>query len=257
MKKKKVIGIEINEVIREHLNSFENMYTKEYGKDAKINRPFTNYDYLQNFTFTEKTVDVKYLKSPEITNNVPDELYHTKDENGNIKADKLIFDTVKEKLTKKNQLDKFMYEDYIFELFASPAKTYVNINLDIAKFYNEYSNEYDIKLISVEDRRSVPLTLHFLSRAAVSLPKYQFYQSASDVWSDCDVVIATNPDILNKKPFNKISIKVNRDFNETNPSNNSIDKFDDIFNLKRENFKINNFSIKNLKNYVQQLFNKK
>jgi hypothetical protein len=227
--KKKIIAIDINEVIRSHWSSVEQHYLKymELMKDEpQIVHPFNSYEYLNHFKFKEKIVDVKYLK--EVLAKIPTELYHEKNSDGTYKSDVHLFDSVKETLTPQNQLENFLYNEYLWEVFGNCGKVYSNVAQDVNDLYKKYMDDYQFKIVSLEEYRSIPPTLFFLSKVAIQIPDYSFYGDPARLWKECDICITTNPKLLDSKPSGKISIKINREFNS---NTNAVHAYDNISDL--------------------------
>lgn len=218
--KKKIIAIDINEVIRAHWISVEQYYNRFTANAGEVITPYNTYEYLNHFKFKEKLVDVKYLK--ENPKEVPAEWYHTKNENGEVKADIHIFDKKQELLTPQAQLNKFLYEDYLLEVFGWCGKVYSSVPTDIEEIYRKNQENYIVKIVSLEEHNSIPATLFFLSKIGMHMSDYSFYGDPNRLWRECDICIAANPKILNSKPSNKFSIKVSREFNESCNADKSI-----------------------------------
>jgi len=249
--RKKIIAIDIDEIIRAKWNSIEQHYPKYcelMGDQPEIIRPFDTYEYLNHFKFKEKIVDEKILK--DVLKNLPKELYHTKDENGNYLSDKELFDNIKLTLSPENQLYKFLYDEYLWEIFGNSGKIYSNVAQDINEFYNINKNKFKIKIVSLEEYRSIPPTLFFLSKEAIKIADYSFYGDPKRLWKECDILITANPKLLNNKPFNKFSIKINREFNKISNSDIDILNFNDIFNI--DLLKIGKFNFKNLFKFLKK-----
>lgn len=216
----KTIGIDINEVLRSHWLAFEQQYVnymKREGEEPEIVRPFNSYEYLNHFKFPEKLVKVKYLKD-KISEDISAKDYIL-DENGISAADPLLFDVKEELLSPKERLDQFLYEEYFFELFGSCGRVYQNVGNDLRNFYNKNKEDFNIIITSLEERRSVPTTLFFLSKLRVDFASYYFSNKPEAIWEKVDILITANPSLLNTKPkpswfyYNKEIIKVVREFN--------------------------------------------
>ncbi len=214
--RKKTIGIDINEVLRAHFAAVEQQYInykKKDGDDPQIIKPFNTYDYDKHFIFKDKLVDIKYLK-PEISDDIPASDYVVDKVTGESPADPLLFDKHKELLTAKDQLHRFLYEDYSLEVFGHAGKVYGNVINDLKNFKVENEDKYNIIIVSLEEKLSVPPTLYFLSKVGVDLAEYYFSSIPDKIWDKIDICVTANPRLLNTKPRGKQVIKVVREFNE-------------------------------------------
>lgn len=265
MKKKKVIGIDLNEVVRAHWYNFEEFYKKymkEHDEEAVITKPFDSYDYLKHFSFPEKKETVKYLKK-----DIPDipAVDYIVDKDGVSKADPLLFDSVEEILTPQKRLEKFLFEDYLWELFGNCGKIYDGVIRDIHKLYDKHRNDFDFVIVSIEQHRSIMPTLFFISKVGFQLPHYFFGGKPETIWNKVDILITANPALLKTKPRGKHVIQVVREFNKDVPIRPGTMYIRNISDFHEEDkyghrdlkkfLKPNNLIYK-IKNYVINLLNK-
>ncbi len=93
-----------------------------------------------------------------------------------------------------------------------------------ANTFNTFS-EIQKTVLSKRDRLSVigmgvakikPASLFFYSKYGMEVDNIQFYnkKTIKKIWSKFDVIVTANPDLLDIKPKNKISIKINTDYNQ-------------------------------------------
>jgi hypothetical protein len=264
MKKKKVIGIDLNEVVRSHwyaVEEFYQKYMKDEGSDGFILKPFTSYEYLNHFSFPEKMVEVKYLKK-DIPEDIAPEHYIV-DKHGKSKADPLLFDVVKEKRTSQDRLEKFLYEDYLFECFGSCGKVYESVVTDIHKLYGRYKDDFEFMVVSLESHRSIIPTMFFCSKIGLQIPQFFFAGKPETIWSKVDVLITANPKLMTSVPKGKHVVHVIREFNKTIPVRPDIMWIDNISDFhaedKYEHRDLNKFKhkitlIDKLKNYANSVF---
>jgi hypothetical protein len=263
MKKKKVIGIDLNEIVRAHWYAVEEYYLKEMkeiGETGVVSKPFNSYEYLNHFAFPEKEIEVRYLKK-DIPEDIAVADYKT-DKRGKSKADPLLFDIVKEKRSSQQRLEEFLYEDYLFELFGSCGKVYEGVIGDIHKLYEKYRHDFDFMIVSLEQHRSIIPTLFFISKCGFQLPHYFFGGRPETIWNKVDILITANPKMIAAKPFNKDVIVVLREFNQDLilPSDTMVIKLINDFHIDNKLdlmiFLNKNNLITKIKNYVINLLNK-
>ena len=75
---------------------------------------------------------------------------------------------------------------------------------------------------------SIGNTYFFISKLGTKIREVFLPIDSLDIWNKCDVLITANPKLLNNKPNNKISIKINTEYNkdcESNYSFNSLESF--------------------------------
>ena len=66
---------------------------------------------------------------------------------------------------------------------------------------------------------SIGNTLFFLSKIGTKIREYYFPTDSLSIWEKCDVLITANPELLNAKPNNKISVKIKMEYNNENEAN--------------------------------------
>jgi hypothetical protein len=130
----------------------------------------------------------------------------------------------------------FLYLDFPMNIFGhSPSIS--------ANTFNTFS-EIQKTVLSKRDKLSVigmgvakikPASLFFYSKYGMEVDNIQFYnkKTIKKIWSKFDVIVTANPDLLEIKPKNKISIKVNTEYNtncESDYSIDSIEGFTSVYN---------------------------
>lgn len=191
------VGIDINEILRAKWLQFDRFYVQEYGEDSvPTDQPYV-YDFFKEYKW-EDTVEVeKELKEPEdMPENINPLEYQVK-ENGEADADIFIFKkAVETKLTAKQVYNRFMYEDYVFEIHGSAPAMYRGLDVHLNEFLYKYGDTVDFTLLSVENKFSIPSTLFFLSKITARFPSVRFVDKAEDMWNYVDVLITTDPELL-------------------------------------------------------------
>jgi hypothetical protein len=263
MKKKKVIGIDLNEVVRAHWYAVEEFYLKEMkeiGEAGVVSKPFNTYEYLNHFAFPDKEIEVRYLKK-----DIPEDIAaadYKVDKKGKSKADPLLFDIVKEHRTSQQRLDEFLYDDYVWELFGNCGKIYHTVVNDLHELFDKYKNNFDFVIVSLEQHRSIMATLHFLGKSGVQLPQYLFAGRPETIWNKVDILITANPKMITTKPFNKNVIVVSREFNKELIFPNdtmvirTLNDFHTVDELDLKKFLKGNNFITKIKHYAINLLNK-
>jgi hypothetical protein len=97
------------------------------------------------------------------------------------------------------------------------------MDLHVKQFYKKYKDTVDFVVVSKENHFSIPSTLFFLSKMTSRFTNYHFCETNEEMWEDVDVLITTDPEILDA-PTGKLRyeiIKLIRPYNE-NSNNGSI-----------------------------------
>lgn len=211
------VGIDVNEVLRGRWAAFDRFYLEEFGEEnlPEEDLPYV-YDFWNKYKWEDKIEEIQEMREPEDT---PEDMnpidYQVDDKTGEAPADFMIFKP-KEKveLTAKEVYNRFMYEDYLFEIHGAAPKLYPQLDLDVNNFLQKYEKTVDFTVLSVENRFSIPPTLFFLSKISARFKDYKFLDNAVDMWKHVDVLITTDPEIIKLgAPWGKKLIKMKRPYN--------------------------------------------
>lgn len=216
MSKKIKVGIDINEVFRAKWLQFDRYYVQEFGEEGVPEQPYV-YDFFKHYKFEDIVEVEKELKEPEdMPENINPIDYQVDERFNEAPADAFLFKTpVKKELTAKEVYNRFMYEDYVYEIHASAPIMYRGMDLHAKEFCEKYSNNVEFTLYSVENFFSIPSTLFFLSKMTSRFKNIRFVDKPIEMLNNSDVLITTDPDILNLGvPWGKKIIKLKRPYNE-------------------------------------------
>lgn len=220
MNEKIRVGIDINEILRAKWLQFDRFYVEEFGESGVPKEQPYCYDFFNTYLWSDTIEKIKELKEPEETEkfDTANPIHYQSDEDGNAVVDDFLFKKEEEvKLTAKEVYNRFMYEDYCFEIHAAAPMMYKGMDLDIRNFLLKYEKTADFVVFSVENYFSIPPTLFFLSKITSRFKEYKFVEDAREImwWDNIDVIITTDPELLNMKPpSSKKIVKVNRPYNE-------------------------------------------
>jgi hypothetical protein len=216
MSKKLKIGIDVNEILRARWLQFDRFYVQEFGEEgAPKEQPYV-YDFFGKYKWSGTTEVIKELKEPE---DFPEDInpldYQHNEKLGEAPADFALFKTPEEvHLTAKEVYNRFMYEDFLFEIFGSAPMMYKDMDLHVNKFYEKYKNTVDFVIVSKENIFSIPSTLFFLSKIRSRFGNYRFVETNEEMWEGLDILITTDPELLDGSPIRTIKLK--RPYNEKN-----------------------------------------
>jgi len=198
-----VIGITVNNILRDHISKLKDLYEFEFEKE--VIQPINPFNLSESFPDIEgETANTEFKpdESLELVENQKDGSFN---------------------------LDKFLYEDACFEIFGRTEETVPGIIKEISDFSNK--SKIKIVLMNNESQRSKAATLFFLSKNYYNLEQIVFPNKWKDFWSYCDILVTDNPKLLKIKPKDKISIKVKNDFNVDIKSNYTIIDIKELFKI--------------------------
>lgn len=211
------IGIDINEVLRARWLQFDRYYVQEFGEEGVPKEQPYVYDYFKHYAFKDTVEIIKEMREPEdMPENISPIDYQVDEKTGEAPADFLLFKK-EEKITvsAREIYNRFMYQDYLFEIHGAAPMMYKNMDVHVNKFLDKYYDNLKYTLLSVENRFSIPPTLFFLSKTSCRFNNICFVDKSIDMWDDIDILITTDPEILKLgTPWGKKLIKVKRPYNE-------------------------------------------
>lgn len=130
------------------------------------------------------------------------------------------------------ELKYFMYIELVMEIFGHSSPPYNGVFNDLTELYKE--KEWEITLVSDELGKGKPSTLFYLSKNSCYLDNIKFYKKGQieKLWESCDIWITSDPEILEKKPKNKKSVKVVTTYNENSDSDFKIENLWEVKTLE-------------------------
>lgn len=238
---KKVIAIDINEVLRSLWIQFDRYYVEEFGEEgAPEDEEAYTYNFWKDYHWEDTVLEVNVLKE-DAPETIPASEYVVDDESGESGADFLLFDKKTEEYTAREMFNKFMYEDFCMDIFGFAPKMYMQVDKDLDDFYRKFKDQYEFALVSKENWFSIPPTLFWLAKITPRIRNYFFYEKNEEIWDRVDILITTDPELLESKPKNKKAIKLQRPYNQENKGDveavNIVDLIDDKDFKKLINYK--------------------
>lgn len=115
-----------------------------------------------------------------------------------------------------DQLYDFLYKEYSMEIFGHAGSVEISSMMDLNDFYISMREDNDIIIVSDEIGKSKPATLFFLSKFGCLVENIKFYseQTKNTLWDSVDILLTANPDLLLKKPEDKLVIKFITEYNK-------------------------------------------
>ena len=216
------IGIDINGVLRDTIDKFDQIYEKhmiEKDTDEILNQTY-DLDMSGNTTLVElESSNFEYKKISDVSSlNLID---HYSFKSG-------------------EELFSFLYEEFSMEIFGHAPSTEMTTFNILNELYFELRDNNKLLVVSNEIGKSKPSTLFFLSKFGCLIEKVLFFSelTKNDMWDDVDVLLTANPDLLLEKPQNKIVVKYNTNYNKQIESEfeiNSLSEFSGILKTIKEN----------------------
>ena len=230
--KKKIIGIDINEILRARWLQFDRYYAEEFGEEDIPEVPYV-YDFWNDYPWesTEETMEL-LIEDDGLENDISVLDYIKEDGEDKSKAEEILFKKEVTKYSAREVFKRFMYETYVFEIFGSAPKMYKRVDYDLDLFYKKFGKEFEFKIVSKENWFTIPPTLFFLSKITPRIKKYVFTESNEEIWDEVDILITTDPELLDS-PKDKISIKLNRPYNENLKGDYGVINFIDLMKDKK------------------------
>lgn len=242
MSNKKIkVGIDINELIRARSIQFDRYYVNEFGEDgAPKGQPYS-YDFFNDYKWDDISEEENVLldDAPE---DIDPRDYIVDPKTGVAPADVFLMKKNTIVLTAKEVYERFLYKDFVFEIFASAPSIYPNIELDLDKILRKYSEQVDFILFSKENLYTRPSTFSFLSKTRCRFNEVRLYDNYDDLINGLDIVITTDPELItlidslvgdNKS---KVVFKADRPYNVNIECDLAIDNLQHL--LTDERFKI-------------------
>jgi hypothetical protein len=218
---KKIVGIDIDEVLRAYIETFHHFYEKEFNLKIfdKYGEQISGYecDYHTNnlselFEFKEGLKKTRYMVSDL------DIVYSSKQK----------FEDEEVFVSKEDALNIFRYEDYLMELYGTCPKTYTNVGLDLSRLIDKYKNEIEFKVIVKDKAITIGPSLFFLSTLRPTIKNYHFVNTFEDVWNLCDVYVTANPDFVSTIQTQKQIILKNMPYNKSYDVEYKIDSLSEL-----------------------------
>jgi hypothetical protein len=110
------------------------------------------------------------------------------------------------KFDSKEQREKFQYEDYPLEIYASANCIDKNIPGQFNVWINDIEDlekKEDVEITVIggdESHLSIQATLFFLSKNCCRVRNIEFPKSSEEIWKKFDVVVTADPRIINNCP---------------------------------------------------------
>ena len=139
------------------------------------------------------------------------------------------------KFDSEEDLIEWMYVECPMEIFGNCPSVEASTFYTINEFYKKFRDDHHNTIVSEEIEKSKPATLFFLAKNGSLIDNVRFFGLNSfykNVWGEVDMLVTSDPTLLQTKPKNKISIKLETKFNVDYDSDFTISAFNEIFELE-------------------------
>lgn len=135
--------------------------------------------------------------------------------------------------------NKFLYEDYSWEIYGKSETCTRTLTSDfkiwLTRTILDIDTDEPIEVIIVSTKEyglSVPSSYFFLSKLGAPVREVYFPSDSSLIWDKCDVLITANPDLLNTKPADKKTVRIEKDYNKDCQYDATYETLTDFFSEK-------------------------
>lgn len=189
------IAIEVNGVLRDTVKKIEQVYEKFYVENILNEKRDFEYGVISPITSLKIQDHLKFKDE--------DEVYD------------------------------FLYTEHCMEIFGHAPSVEYNSFIDLNDFYVDMRDNHEIMIVSDEIGKSKPATLFFLSKFGCQVEKIIFYNqfTLDNIWTEFDLLLTANPDLLLNHPTDKKIIKYNTNYNSEIVSLPNIDNIKQLKNL--------------------------
>lgn len=187
------IAIEINDIIRNVFLKASQVYEKFY-LDSENEETTSEYDENNDEWVVNESEKFEYGLNLPV--NSLDLINHFKFKNN-------------------EDLYDFFYVDFPMQIFGHAPSVSANTFNIINELYVNLRDNNEISLISDEMGKSKPATLFFLSKYGSMIENIKFYSNVTidKIISEFDIIITSNPNIIQNKNNRPIIVKYNTPYN--------------------------------------------
>lgn len=200
-----VVGFTVNNILRDYISQIEKSYFVLTNKEPI--KPINPFDLGKSFP--AQTVAVEESEFDITSYDVELEPYEGSD-------------------TSFEVMD-YIYKEAAFEIFGRCDESTDNVVMNLRKL--EKGTRTKFSLLSRESPRSKCATLFFLSKNNFDLSRVEFPVEYKNFWDNVDIIVTDDPNVLRKKPKDKISIKIKNDFNADERSDYTLDSITEFRRL--------------------------
>ena len=194
------ISIDVNGVLRDTLGKVEQIYQKFFIEDYVKEEHEEEFEYSMSLPVTSMDL-INHFTFP----------------------------------TKEDLFD-FLYVDFPMNIFGHAGSSENSTFHTLNDIYLELRDNHDLNIISDEIGKSKPATLFFLSKYGCQIETVKFYSTVTEdwVWENSDIIVTSNPKLLEKKVEGKVLVKYETTYNTESYSDYTIKNLEEFKNLYKE-----------------------
>jgi hypothetical protein len=134
----------------------------------------------------------------------------------------------------KDEIFNFFYVDFPMQIFGNAPSMEPNTFNYLNDIYEKLRDNHEVFVVSDEIQKSKPATLFFLAKYGCLVENIKFFSNLTldNMWENIDILITSNPNLINKKPKNKIIIKYKTTYNvdcKYDYEINSLNEFEELY----------------------------
>lgn len=127
--------------------------------------------------------------------------------------------------------NKFVYEDFSYDLFGKCDTCSRKTQNDLVEFLNMVDDDAEVIIVSTfEAGPTIGYTYLFISKLGCNIREVYLPKDSTTIWDKCDILITANPNLLKCKPENKVSVKIDFEYNENVEADFSFKSFSELVN---------------------------
>jgi hypothetical protein len=137
------------------------------------------------------------------------------------------------KFQSKEEFENFLFIEYPIEIFGHAGLSYSTTFTDLHKLIYD-NQEHNFTLIGLDELgKAKPATLFFLSKNGYLGNDIKFSRTSNldELWSQCDIWVTDNKNILDSTPDTKIGVKFQTTYNQYFTYGKEITKLNEIQEL--------------------------
>lgn len=200
-----IISIDVNGVLRDTIGKVEQVYQKFFIEDYVKEEGEEDFDYELILPATSLNL-IDHFKFPN-----------------------------------EEKLFEFLYMDFPMNIFGHAGSSENNTFHVLNDIYMDLRDNHELNIISHEIGKSKPATLFFLSKYGCQFETIKFYSDITEswVWEHSDLIITSNPKLLQDTQNTKIMVKYATPYNQEIDCKytiNTLEEFKELykeFNLKQ------------------------
>lgn len=208
------IGFDINSVLRDTFLKAEQIYQKHYIDEFVDEETSSFNEDEQKWVVENNTNGFEYKLNLPVTDLDSLEKH-------------FIFPN-------KDEIFNFFYVDFPMQIFGNASSMEPNTFNYLNDIYEKLRDNHEVFVVSDEIQKSKPATLFFLAKYGCLVENIKFFSNLTldNMWENIDILITSNPNLINKKPKNKIIIKYKTTYNvdcKYDYEINSLNEFEELY----------------------------